>query len=115
MTIVLVGIVSIPLALLVSQHIESVFRSEDYTITRNLARFEMEVVNNTAYANIVSASSPSYQGYNYDVTRTVSFAQGTALTSESLKQIRITVTRHGSATVLVSLVTYIARNVSYGL
>jgi prepilin-type N-terminal cleavage/methylation domain-containing protein len=115
MTMVVVGIVSIPLSLLLSQHTQSVFQSADYTAALNLARLEMDKVNNMAYADIVSASFSNYQGYDYDLTRTMDYAQGSALTTQSLKKITVSLTRHGSATELLSLVTYIAKNVSYGL
>jgi len=115
MTIVVVGIISVPLSLLVSQHVDSVFQSKDYTLALNLARLEMETVNNMSYDNIMigSFNDPNYKGYDYDMTRTVAFAQQSG--SESLKEIRLEITKSGSATVLVSLVTYLARNVSYGI
>jgi prepilin-type N-terminal cleavage/methylation domain-containing protein len=115
MTIVVVGIAAIPLSLLLGKHTQSVFQSADYTMALNLARLEMEKANNLAYTNINSASFSNYGGYDYDVTRAVGYAQGSALTPQSLKQVTVSVTRHGSPTVLFSLVTYIANNVSYGL
>jgi len=115
MTMVVVSIIAVPLALFLGQHVTSVVQSEDYTMAADLARREMERVKNMAYANVVSASFPNYQGYNYDIIRTISFAQGTALTPESLKQVRVDVRKSGSATVIFSLVTYLARNVLYGV
>jgi len=115
MTIVVVGVAALPLSLLISQHIETAFHSEDSTIAFNLARFEMERVNNMAYTNIVNASFSNYQGYNYDIVRTISYVNGSSSSAESLKKISITVNKTGDNTVLASLVTYIARNVNYGL
>ena len=115
MTIVVVGIISIPLSLLVSQHINSIAQSEDYGMAINLARFEMENVKNLNYANIVSGSFPNYQGYSFDITRTVSFVQGNGASAESLKLVQVDVNRSGSAAILFTLKTYIARNVIYGL
>lgn len=115
MTIVVVGIVSIPLSLLVSAHIRSVFNSADNTLARELARFEMEKVNNTSYASISSANTSNYEGYTFDITRTVTYAQGDASSTESLKKIVVDVKKSGSAAILVSLMTYIAKNVGYGL
>jgi prepilin-type N-terminal cleavage/methylation domain-containing protein len=115
MTIVVVGIVAVPLSLLLSQHIESTFQSEDLTIATNLSRFEMEKVNNLAYASIVNATFSNYEGYNYDVARTVTYAQGSDVSAESLKKITVEVRKSGSAAVLANITTYIARNVSYGL
>ena len=115
MTIVVVAIVAIPLSLLLFEHTEGTVQSSDRTMALNLARLEMEKVNNLAYANIVTASFSNYQGYSFDVDRTVSFVQGTSLTAESLKQVKVDVKRTGSATILATLVTYTARNVAYGL
>lgn len=117
MTIVVTSIVAIPLSLMLSQHMVSVFVSKDYTMAVNLARFEMEIVNNMNYANIAigTINVPNYQGYNYDVARTVTFNQGNSTTPESLKKIQVDVKKSGSAIVLVSLVTYRAANVNYGL
>ncbi len=122
MTIVVTSIIAIPLSLLISQHMVSLFESRDHTMALNLARFEMERVNNMSYPNIrydsISIGSTSfvnYQGYDYDVTRIVAYAQGSNATTERLKRITVRVTKHGSATVLVSLVTYIARNITYGI
>ena len=115
MTIVVVSIAAIPLSLLLSQHVESTFVSEDYTMGLHLARFEMEKVRNMSYANIVSATLSNYQGYNFNVARTVAYAQGNAASAESLKQVKVDVTKTGSATVLVSLTTYVTKNVLYGL
>lgn len=115
MTTIVVGIIAIPLSLLISQHLESVFQSQDYSAARNLARLEMEKVSNTDYAGISSVSFSNYEGYDYDLARTVSYEQGGAADTENLKKISLTVTKHGKAEVLVRLVTYIAKNVSYGL
>lgn len=115
MTIVVIGIVAIPLSLLVSQHIESVFYSEDYTSALNLARFELEKVTNLAYANINSASISNYEGYAYDITRTVIFVQGNAGSAESLKKITVDVKKAGDTAILASMVTYAAKNVIYGM
>lgn len=109
MTIVVVAIAAIPLSLLVSRHIPSTFAMEDYARALNLARLDIEQVNNTVYAGIVPTSYPSG---NYDISRAVSeVTSGT----EARKQITVTVTRHGTATVLISLISRIAKNVTYSL
>jgi Na+/phosphate symporter len=113
MTIIVAGIVAVPLSLLLARQIQSVFQSEDFTAAYDLARFDMEVVNNLPYAGINSATTSSYQGYPYTVTRTVAYAHGTGASAESTKKVTIQVTRSGSAAVIVKLVTYITKNVSY--
>jgi hypothetical protein len=45
----------------------------------------------------------------------MTYAYGTALTPESVKKIVVEVKKSGSAAVLVNLVTYIAKNISYGI
>lgn len=115
MAIVVVGIIALPISIILSKHVQSVFVSQDYTTALNLARLEMEQVLNTSYASINSASFNNYQGYAYNLNRTVTYAQGNAGSAESLKLIIISVTKAGSATVLVTLKTYIAKNVTLGL
>lgn len=115
MTIIVVGIVAIPLSLLITEHLQSVVVSKDHTLARDLAQFEMEKVNNMNYANIISANSSDYLGYGYDITRTVTYAQGNATTPESLKQIQVDVTEGGGSQVLFSLTTYLTNHVNYGL
>jgi hypothetical protein len=113
MTIVVVGIVAIPISITLSKHVQSVFQSQDLTMADNLARFDLEQMNNTAFASIVSATLNNYQGYSYDLTRTVAFVNGTALTTESTVKVTEQVTKSGSAQVLLKLITYISKNVRY--
>ncbi len=115
MTIVVMAIVAIPLALLVSQHIESVFTSRDLTLATNLARFEMENVSNMNYTNITNASFSNYQGYDYDLNRNAVYVYGSNLTPNSLKRITVSVSRHGEVSAIVTLITYLAGNITYGL
>lgn len=115
MTLVVIGIIAAPLGLMIGRQFEGVFLSQDQHEAMNLARFEMERVKKMSYASIVSANFSNYQGYPYDITRTVSFSQGNAASAESLKLVIVDVRRAGSAAVLYSLRTYIARNVLYGL
>ncbi len=112
MTIIVIGIVAVPLGLLVSRHYASVFVSQDYHTAMNLARFEMERVKKMSYANVVTATT---QRSGYDLITTVTFVQGTALTPESLKRVVIDVRKTGTVPIIYSLATYRARNVTYGL
>lgn len=113
MTIVVVGIVALPISVTLAKHVQSVFQSQDLTMANNLARFDLEQMNNTAYASIVSATINNYQTYAYTLTRTVSFINGTALTAESTVKVTVQVTKSGSATVLAQLATYISKNIRY--
>jgi prepilin-type N-terminal cleavage/methylation domain-containing protein len=115
MTIIIVSIISIGLALMLSQHVEGAFYSEDLTTALNLARLEVEKVNNMSYANINSANFTNYEGYNYDLTRTVAYQYGNASSTESTKKVTVEVKKAGTSEVFISLVTYLAKNISYGL
>ena len=115
MTIAIVGVVAIPTSLFLAQHLQSSFQSKDMTMAVELARLEMEKVKNLDYTNIISANYSQYQGYSYDVTRTVTFAQGDEASPESLKQIKVEVTKAGGVDVLISIVTYLSKNIGYGV
>ena len=119
MTIIVTGIIAVPLSLLLFQHVDSTFKSQYYTLGLNLARFEIEKVSNLVYATVTTGTFnfPNYNGYNYDVTRTVSYVPGTGTdaSTENLKLVKVDAKKAGSATVLVSLQTYLVKNVTYGL
>ncbi len=110
MTIVVVGLIAIPLAFSLTAQVQGTVSSGAYTTALNLARFEMEKVNNLAYASISSANFSNYQGYTYDLARIVSEQTSG---SEGLKTITVSVTKTGSVIVLASLTIYIVKNVTY--
>ncbi len=116
MTLVVVGIISLPLAILLVRHVQSTFQSNDYAMATGLGQFEMERIKKTPYVNIALGTTTlnNYQGYNYTVDRIVALVPG-GNAQESLKQVTITVKRSGSLTILVSFTTYIAQNVLYGV
>lgn len=115
MTIIVVGLIAVPLSISLVEQVQGVTQSTDYTMALNLGRFEMEKVNNLSYDSITNASFSNYQGYAYDIDRAVAYVQGGAASIESLKSITVSVKKAGNATILLSLATYIARNLSYGL
>jgi prepilin-type N-terminal cleavage/methylation domain-containing protein len=112
--IVVFSIAAVPLSLLLIEHIEGAVYSSNKALALQLARYDMETVNNLAYASVATATFSSFLGYGFDVTRTVSYAAGTSSSTESLKQILVEVKKTGSATVLASMITYRAKNVLYG-
>ena len=114
MTIIVVSIIAIPLSITLAKHMEATFLSQDETVASSLGRLEMEILRNTAYTSIITASFPNYRSSGYAIIRTVSFVQGNAGSAESLKSARVDVTRSGSPVVLASFTTYFARNVSFG-
>jgi len=115
MAIVLLGIISVILGLFVAQQVQAVARADDYTLAFNLARAEIEIVNNLSYANITDLTTPDYAGYTgYTMYRTVTFVFGGPV-GESLKQAVVQIRRTGGMENLATLTTYIANNVSFGL
>jgi len=113
MAIVIAGILAIPISVTLSKQVQSVFDSQDLALAANLARLDLEQMNNTAYAGIVPATLNNYQGYNYNLIRAVSFVNGAALTAESTVKVTVKVTKPGNPAVLVKLVTYVSKNVRY--
>lgn len=113
-TIVVVGILAIPLSLLISQQVQSVAQSKHLAMALDLARFEMERINNLVYDDVKDMSFSDYEGYKYDIVREVRFVAGDDTTPESLKKITITVRESGSTVDLITLISYIVKNVSYG-
>jgi len=112
MTIVVVGIIALPISITIAKQVQSVYVSQDYTLALNLARLEMEKIINTDYLSIANATTNNYQGYSYNVATAVSEVVSGA---QAYKIISISVTKSGSATVLVTLKNYIVNNVTWGL
>lgn len=113
MTIVVVGIIAIPLSLLISQYITSFSANEDLTYASQLARLELERTFSMAFGDINSASFSQYDGYAYDLDRNVSYQQGDDASEESLKRIEITLYPQGKTNILTKFTTYRAKNVSF--
>lgn len=112
MTIVVVGIVALPISVTLAKQVQSVFDSQDYTAALNLARFEMEKLINTTYASVASATTNNYQGYAYNVATTVT---ETVSGLQAYKIITISVTKSGSGALLITLKNYMVKNVTWGL
>lgn len=116
MTIVVVGVVALPISITLSKHVQSVFDSQNYTMALDLARFKMEELINTAYANLtVGTTVTNYPGYvSYDVTSVVTLVTEALPGTETYKTISISVAKTGSGSALVTLKTYVA-NATWGL
>ncbi len=108
--IVILVLISIPTGLMIAEQIQGMAASSDMTVAGNLARYEMEKLNNLLFASITSGSS-AYPGYAYDVARTVVTTTGG--NGALLKDITITVSRTGDPTAIVTLYSSIANNVTY--
>lgn len=113
--IVLLGIISITLGLFVTDQLQAVVRSGQYTLALNLARLESETVNNLAFTSITSLTTTNYKSYPFDVIRTVTYAAGSDLTAEGLKQVVIQVRKSGGTENLATLISYRVKGVTIGL
>lgn len=114
MSMMVMGIIAASLGISIGQLVRSTVDSDLHGMATHLARFEMEKVQNMEYSSIVSSSSSNYEGYNYDLVRTVTYAQGNPSDPENLKQIKVGISRAvaGIPMVLVELITYRAKNVN---
>lgn len=113
MTIIIVGIIGIPLSLLLSQFLVSFSFNEDLVYATQLGRWELEKTAATAFEDIDSRFLPQYQGYGYDVDREVSYIYGNDASPEGLKQIIVKVYPHGKTKALVEFMTAKAKNVAF--
>jgi prepilin-type N-terminal cleavage/methylation domain-containing protein len=115
LTIVLISVLFVFLGITVFQYIEGTIRAQDYSQALNIVQLDMERIKNLNYDSVATVYFPNYLGLRYDIYREVVFVQGTAATAESLKQVRVYVRRTGTTPVLFNFVTYLARNINYGL
>lgn len=69
------GIVVIPSSIFLAESIRGASKSEDVMVAVNLARMEMERINNLPYdhpdLDLKVVTLPRYRNYNYDLVRTV--------------------------------------------
>lgn len=117
MTIVVVGIISIPMSVFICENYRNMFQTSDYSTALDLARNEIEIVNNTAFDSVLitTTNTNNYHGYPYYLVRTVSYALGNSSTPERLIKITVDVKRTATSPIILTLVTYRARNISHGL
>ncbi|MFH1504329.1 MAG: hypothetical protein ABIH08_02935 [Candidatus Omnitrophota bacterium] len=113
MTIVVVSIIGIPLSALVVEYINGYWYNDRLSSGSQLARSEQELLMNTGYDNINSAFFSQYQGYPYDLQRTVTYQEGDGSTQESLKKIEVIVYSSGTNKAAAKLTTYRAKNVLF--
>jgi len=115
-TIVVLGLVMIPLGLMSIEYMGSIVYSRDSGVAEGLAKLEMSKVNNLAYSDASLAdgydsTTSSYEGYPYNLRRTVNYVSGW---SNNLKKVQVRVYPLGDSTnSLVNLITYVA-DASFG-
>ncbi|MFC1708651.1 type II secretion system protein [Candidatus Omnitrophota bacterium] len=115
-TIVVLGLVLIPLGLMCGEYMNAIVYSRDSGVAENLAKVEMAKVNNLAYDDAALSSSydtttSSYEGYPYDLRRKVNSVSGFGT---DLKEVEIWVYPAGETTDhLTHTITYLA-DASFG-
>lgn len=118
MTILLIGIVIIPSSIFIIESVRGAFKSEDIIIAVNLARMELEKINNLTYDHtdmlIGTTDVSKYNGYNYDLRRTVIYIEYKPPWKESVKEIRVEVYPAGklgnTQYLLTTVITHRAKN-----
>lgn len=116
MSVVVLSIISLPLSLLICRYVSSAYSGHSKMYAVNLARREAEVVCNIGFNSLGEGVSlfSQYEGFPYDIRRTVSYKEGGALSDESLKKIELEVFPEGETTGRLAEVTmYRAKNVSF--
>lgn len=104
---VILTAIAIPAAAMIGAQIKGMMTSADLTAAGNLARQQMEKLNNTVYVSVVNGSAASGA---YAVDWIV--ADITGNNSATRKDITLTASRTGSTAALVTLYSSIA-NVTY--
>ena len=107
--IVLIAIIMIPVALIAMEYVRSIAYADSLTMSANLARREMGIVNNLNYTDPTLAdgydnTATNYDGYNFDLRRTVNYIVGT---NNNLKRVRARVFPSGLTNQLIELATYV--------
>ena len=116
---VILTAVGIPMSAMIGAQIQGMMTSTDLTAAGNLARREMDRLNNIPYTHadlnpvlpgtvVTSYSDPVFP---YSFTRTVTTVVGAG--GAERKDITLTAKRTGTASVLVTLYSSIAKGVSY--
>lgn len=113
MTIVILSVIGIPLSLLLSQFLVSSAFNEDLTYAAQLGRWELERTAAATFDNINSQFLSQYQGYRYDLDKTVEYLYGGVSSQESLKKITIRVYPYQGTRVLAEFVTARAKNAAF--
>jgi len=108
MAMVILGAIAIPTGSMIVNQIQGMVTSTNLTAAGNVARLEMEKLNNTAYASVLSPGSEVIPPYTVRWT----FLTTTSGTAER-KDITMTVERTGSATTFLTIYGTIAKNVVY--
>lgn len=108
MAMVILTAVALPMASMIGAQIEGMMQSTDFTAAGNLARREMERLNNLPYASVATGNSVIA---SYDLDWTVATVTGSG--GAERKDITLTAKRSGTGAILVKLYNSIAKDVTY--
>ena len=109
MAMVILTVIAIPTATMIGEQIQGMVASKDLTAAGNLARLEMERLNNIPYASVLNPGSTVIPPYTVSWT----FATVAGSGGAERKDITMIVQRTGSAAILLTLYGSIAKNVVY--
>ena len=109
MAMVLLAIVSLPMASMIGAQLKGMIASTDFTVAGNLARREMERLNNIPYASVTGPGSSVIGSYTVNWTVATVTGGGGA----ERKDITLTARRTGTTDISVTLYGSITKNVTY--
>lgn len=114
-TIIVLGIVMIPLAFMSLEYVQGIAFSRELVIAEGLAETEMAKINNLSYSDVALAdgydnTTLNYEGYGVDLNRKVDFVAGS---SNNLKKVEVAIYESGTTAQLAKLITYVA-DISFG-
>ena len=114
-TIVILGIIMIPLGIMSIEYMRGMVYSRGLVLAEGLIKTEMAKINNLAYdvvtlANAYDNTASDYGGYRLDMRREVDYVAGT---NNELKKVVLTVYKGATTAQLAQVTTYIA-NVTFG-
>ena len=115
MTILVLGLIMVPLGIMSIEYMRSIVYSRDLVVAEGLAKTEMSKINNLDYGDNTledgdDDTTSSYEGYHLDLNRKVDYVPDT---DNNLKKVEVSVYESGTTIQLVKLVSYIA-DVSFG-
>lgn len=113
MTVVVLGIIAVPVSFIVVQHLEATFQASQKTVTMNLARHAMERLKNIGYDSLPTGTRifSNYEGSEFDVATVISKSN---YGPEGLATINVYILETGTLNILARLITYRTNNVTYG-
>ncbi len=98
MAMIILGVIAIPTASMIMNQIQGMVTATNLTAAGNVARLEMEKLNNTAYASVLSPGSDVIPPYTVS-WNFLPYTSGTV----GRKDITMKIARTGSATTLLTI------------